>query len=210
MSYEERPDRALRFGDVVEGFVLSASRIDDPPMRLAESGRYQIEVERPRYCAVMTPCCSLRSGCVAMSPLQEVLSTFFENPCFEQDLTRINRLVRPQDALPPERWRRVSPEEQQRRLEIGPAYTLQNYFIFAPHDLLPPYTVSRRDGKTVKTNAYMVDFHRIHRVQCKKVTRPEEEALLATKVLQLSVEARSELRDKLTWFFGRIPDEDDV
>jgi len=55
----------------------------------------------------------------------------------------------------------------------------------------------------------MLDFRRIYRVECEKVANPKQ-APLETKILELSVVTRGELRDKLADYFGRIPDEDRI
>jgi hypothetical protein len=55
----------------------------------------------------------------------------------------------------------------------------------------------------------MIDFRRICRIECNEIVTPEQ-APLKTKVLQISIETRRELRDKLTWYFGRVPEEDMV
>jgi len=65
----------------------------------------------------------------------------------------------------------------------------------------------KRKGGPSETGYYMLDFRRICRIECNKVVKPEQ-APLEPKVLQISIETRGELREKLAWYFGRIPKED--
>jgi len=55
----------------------------------------------------------------------------------------------------------------------------------------------------------MIDFKQIVRVDCDKITSALQDVLKA-KVLQLSIGSRSSLRDKLSKYFARVPDEDSV
>ena len=50
-------------------------------------------------------------------------------------------------------------------------------------------------------------------MKCTMIKRPEElkpedAPIIESKVLQLSIQARSELRDKITYYYSRIPEED--
>lgn len=53
----------------------------------------------------------------------------------------------------------------------------------------------------------MVEFGRIHRVECSEFDRGKV-APSGTKLLQVSVQTRKELRHKLSEYFGRVPKED--
>jgi hypothetical protein len=56
---------------------------------------------------------------------------------------------------------------------------------------------------------YMVVFRDICRVNCKKIHR-NAVASEGTKILQLAVQTRQELRDRLVVCFGRIPAEHQI
>lgn len=206
MFYESKPQAVLRFGDVVRGYVLSAPQIDspgtNPPLR------YRVEVHSPSFAVIMSPCCSIGEHTLAISPLDAVPPQFFRNPYFANDLTNINRPMPREKAVSPEKWAKLSAEEKQERMAGGDAYALVEYFIYASHDLLPPYTVKGPEGP-LQTGYYMIDFRRICRIECNKIVKPDQ-APLETKVLQISIETRRELRDKLAWYFGRVPEEDMV
>ncbi len=191
MFYESKPQAALRFGDIVRGYVLSAPQIDSPGT--SPPVEYRLAVLSPTFAVIMSPCCSIRDRTLAISPLIEILPLFLRNPYFANDLTNINRRMPGEKALSPGRWAKLSAEEKQARMAAGDAYALLEYFIYAPHDLLPPYTVKDdKDEEGREVGHYMIDFRKICRIECNKIVTPEQ-APLETKVLQIAVDTRSEL-----------------
>jgi len=103
----------------------------------------------------------------------------------------------------------MSPEDKARRLkgEHKPYAFVEN-FVYEEHGLLKTYTVDRRAGN-IETNYYMLDFRKIYRIECDEVASPEQ-APLKTRILELSIPTRGELRDKLAHYFGREPEEDRI
>lgn len=71
------------------------------------------------------------------------------------------------------------------------------------------YTINIRDKKNIETNYYMVDFKNIFKINCKKILSSVNSPLNIKK-LQLSIQVRGELRDKLSYYYGRIPKEDKI
>jgi hypothetical protein len=55
----------------------------------------------------------------------------------------------------------------------------------------------------------MIDFANIQKVNCNKIITPEN-APLDTKCLQLSIQSRSELRNKISNYYSRKPIEDKI
>ena len=100
-------------------------------------------------------------------------------------------------------------EDRQRRFDMSKLRTFAfgDLFVYAPHGLLPRYIIDPKKGRA-ETGYYMVDFRRTCRVECATVTRKQPP--VGAKVLQLSIDARGVLRDKLADFFGRVPREDEV
>lgn len=209
MFYEDKPEKALRFGDVVRGFVLSAPRIDSPS-RTSLPDEYHIEVNTPRLTTILSPCCSIGAKTLALSPLLQVFPGFFRNPYLNQDLTNVNRPMTPEQAVPPDVWEKIPRSEKLKRLNLSKpkSYAFVHYFVYAHHDLLPQYTVHSKHGN-VETGYYMVDFRRIYRVECEKVANAKQ-APLEIKLLQLSIQTRNELREKIAEYFNRVPEEDKV
>jgi hypothetical protein len=53
----------------------------------------------------------------------------------------------------------------------------------------------------------MIDFKNSYKINCNKIKSPKD-APLNKKILQLSITSRSELREKIAYYYGRIPEED--
>lgn len=200
-------DNALRFGDVLRGYIATTPNIKEPILtQLTLNKGYNIDVNLPNFSVVLTPCCSIGHNTISLTPLIKVRNTFFDNPYLVEDLTRINREMKPQQAIPPHAWNKIPLEEKQRHLEEGYGYAFVNLFVYEKNDLFPKYTIHRK-GKNIETNYYMIDFKNTFKLNCKKIKTPKE-APLESKRLQLSKQARTELRDKIAYYYGRTPKED--
>jgi len=208
MFYESRLDKALRFGDVVSGLVLSAACVDNPNAGFKKD--YHIEVCHPEFAVILSPCCSIGDKTLALSPLLEVLPRWFTNPYFKEDLTRINRPMKPEQSVSPEVLSAMSAEDKQKRFDLSKpeSFTLVEYFIYDKHDILPSYPVESKSMEiSTETGCYMIDFRKIFRLVCKQISSAIS-APLEMKLLQLSIQARSDLREKLSGYFARKPPED--
>jgi hypothetical protein len=207
MFYEINMEPALRFGDVVRGYISADITIKQPILfHEKDDFNYKIDIELPKYSVVLTPCCSIGDSVIALAPLVRILGDFFKNPYFEKDLTNINREMEPQQALSPENWSKLTQEERIHRLGEGKKYALLNYFIYMQNDIFESYSL-----KGHEVQYYMINFKEVRRIKCPLIMRPEkmksENPIVQSKILQLSITARSELRDKIAYFF-REPAED--
>jgi len=99
MFYTRKPDRALRFGDILRGYPVTIPKVEKPILT-GNSKNYQIDVKLPAYTVVMDPSCEIREQAICLTPLIQVNKRFFDNPHFTKDLTRIKREMEPQQALP--------------------------------------------------------------------------------------------------------------
>ena len=206
MFYETQPSNALRFGDVVSGFALTAPHFETP-IPTSHPEDYKVTITFPRHSVVLSPCCSIGASTVLLSPLKPILRGWLGNPYFLEDFARINRPMTPQQVLSPEDWERLSENEKQERLEFSkPAYALVEYFVYEQHPLLPTYPYNWK-GESRQIGHYMIDFRKVHKVECPKIKSATDSPLEA-KVLQLSIDTRTQLRDKIAYYFGRTPMED--
>jgi hypothetical protein len=208
MFYEDTPEQALRFGDVLRGY-LSITPIIEEPMLGVPIKRCNIDVDLPQFCVVMDPCCRTRNKTISLTPLIKIWGTFFDNPYLEADLTRINRMMEPQQTLSSSQWDSLPQEEKTKRLAEGRAYAFFNLFVYAPHEWLPRYLASKTNGQEVGTNYYMIDFRSTYKLRCDRINSPTD-APLESKVLQLSRETRAELRDKISLYYAKVPAEDRI
>lgn len=207
MFYERDVDNALRFGDVIRGYVATTPCIEEPV--LATEGLdegYHVDIRVPRFSVILTPCCSIGEKRILLTPLLHVHGSFFDNPYFLEDLTGINRKMEPRQTVAPHVWEEFPREEREKRLEEGFAFTLLDFFIYEENDVLPRYTVHRRN-RNLETGHYMIDIRNTYRLNCDSINRPQD-APLESKCLQLSIQTRSELREKISFYYGRPPKED--
>jgi|GEM_PF-615635 hypothetical protein len=200
--YQDRMSNALRFGDILKGYIFTAPQFENPE----DLSKYIIDVSMPEYCVILSPCCSIRNNTILLAPLKKVLIDFYDNPYFKEDLTRINREMEPQETVSPDKWKKIHDEEKQRRLAEGRTYALHDYFVFSSHELLPEYPLNVR-GIEPTTGFYMIDFRDTHKVKCNLIKSPEKSPL-STKLLELTVRSREELRQKIKFYYGHPPDED--
>lgn len=209
MFYEGKPDDVLRLGDVVRGYISANPSINEPFLSSQKEYGYKIHIEQPKYCVVLTPCCSIGEGLLSLTPLIRVLGTFLKNEYFEVDLTRINRRMTAEQSFTREDWKDLAEEEKQRRTQEGIEHTLLRYFIYAENEIFPKYTLRHHEIRY-----YMIDFQNIYTVKCSMIKKDEKTCpmmpsqIIESKVLQLSVEARNELRDKIGYYYTRPPKED--
>lgn len=207
MFYEDNRDSLLRFGDILKGFILITPKIKEPFLNI-QNHQYNINIEVPSFSVIISPCCSIGEKKISLTPLIPVRKTFFENPYLDADLTRINRRMNPKDAFTPRKWEEKSPEEKARILKDDFVYSFVEFFIYEQDNLFPEYTV-RRHGETVNIRYYMIDFRNTYKIDCEKIISPSI-APLESKCLQLSIQARSELRAKIADYFARVPKEDTI
>ena len=194
-------EAALRFGDVIQGFPICFSVVDNP---LYQSD-FNITVAAPTYAVVLSPCCSIEDKKLAIAPLKQLENKIFANPYLSKDLTIINSKIPAKKSVPPIAWDKMDPGEKANRMAKGEAYVFVDKFIYAPSDLFAEYTINRRDGN-LKTRHYVVDFRDSIKISCDRINR--EYSPGAAKVLQLSVETRELMRRKIASFYQRVPDED--
>ncbi|MBM2813961.1 MAG: hypothetical protein HW421_723 [Ignavibacteria bacterium] len=211
MFYEKIPDKVLRFGDVVRGFILTNPTIKEPILpNKGINHNYKIDIEHPNFSVILTPCCSIGDGMITISPLIQIRSDFFKNSYFVKDFTNINRKMSSEQAITTEEWNNFSIDEKIKRNEEGITFALRNLFIYQDNEIFHEYTLRGRDIKY-----YMIDFRNSYKINCDKIKRPEklktvDGIVMESKVLQLSIDARKELREKIADYYSRIPIEDKI
>ena len=203
--YSDSNSGALRMGDIVRGFVLGAAKQTKPNPSPHD---YLVSLRNPDFSVILTPCCSIGHNTLSLAPLLQIIPKWLENPYFTEDLTNINREMQPEQAVSPQVWKTLGDQERQRKLRSGKAYALVEWFVFPPHQVIGQYKSKSRKGE-IEMGHYAVDFRLIFRVECEAVANTKQVPIDA-KVLELSIEARNELRFKLSSYFGRVPDEDTI
>src|SRR5450830_1235623 len=199
----------LRLGDVVTGFTCSIPHLKlhpDPSDGLGGDASLTIDVIKPQYAAVLTPCCSIGGDRLVVGPLRRIRPDWLENPYFRDNFLCINEKIDEEHLMTPEQWGRKSPEEQEAIRRQPPAWTLLEYFVYAPGGLLASYPVSYKH-QAYDTNYYIVDFRSPMLVH-HDLLADSAGHTHGEKILQLSPKARDCLRLKLAYYYSRSPQED--
>ena len=217
MFYERDFSEVLRLGDVVRGFVSTQPNITSPQLCDNEYRNLcSVDIEVPSYSVVLSPCCSIDEGVVCLSPLIELNNKIFKIPHFREDPTRINSLVEPHNSVPPSVW--DNPDFQQeklKRLAVGPTYVFLHYFVYEANAVFKPYNIAMKGEANIETSYYMIDFRKIYSLCCSMVKSKDkltdrDEPLIKSKCLELSVDTRLALREKLSFYFWRPAPEDEA
>jgi len=215
MFYEppESTDQFLRLGDVVEGYVSFSAKITEPFLSFERKvyHNYNIDIEVPTRSVVLTPCCSIEDQMISLTPLIQLRSDFLKNDYYSQDFTRINRVMAPKLAFPPDEWEKIPGGEKREIESRADGYAHISFFVYSSNELFNPYELRRQQVKH-----YMIDFRNIQTIKCaliktkeqREKSGKEEPPILKSKLLQLSVSTRKELRDKLSNYFWRSNDID--
>jgi hypothetical protein len=219
----------LRFGDVVTGYVSVTAKIKKP------FGNASIDIQIPQYSVVLDPCCDIGNGLISLSPLEEITvnPAFYENPTLQANLTLINIVGMPQTFFSPSSWNKLSNEKKTSALTAIPDYGWSSYFAYEGNPVFPEYVIekpvrfvevkdsatnlpiyeAKKEPLTVVTRYRVVNFKNIYRVSCESIVKTErlnDRSILGSIVLQLSKETRNILREKMAYYYSRIPLEDAV
>ncbi|TFH07474.1 MAG: hypothetical protein E4H14_08425 [Candidatus Thorarchaeota archaeon] len=204
LFYTDYPDNALRFGDVVKGYI-SATPVIQKPTIGGDNDGFRIEIEKPAFCVILSPSCSIRNKSISLTPLLPIRQTFFTNPIFVKDLTAINRELEPEEAIPPEAWNDIPYDKKQERLAKGRGYVFPSLFVYENHDLLPKYEIHRK-AENIMTTYYMADFTNTYRLGCEEIISPSNSPIYS-KCLQPSEQTRLELLYKIVGYYNRVSKE---
>lgn len=205
MFYITEVDKALRFGDVISGFISSIPDMKEPNLE-HKHPEYNIELSMPEFSVILSPCCSIGEATITLAPLVSVMKSFYKNPYFSEDLTRLNRQVEPEKAFDPITWENFSEEEKKLKSNEGVSFVFLDYFIYGEHEYLPRYPLKLKKIE-FDTGFYMIDFRKSYRVHCSKI-QSAEQSPYESKILQLSVDTRKQLRNKISSYYLRAPKED--
>ena len=202
MFYQDPPQKSLRFGDVVQGYVLACPNIEDWP----DNKDFIIDINRSDLCVVLTPCCSIKDCVISLAPLKKVPSDYFKNPYLADDMTRINRKMTKYDAMNQYRRTKATPEEIEEAKRSERTFQFFDKFVYEKDKRFKDYEVEMLDGTRIITSYYMINFKDFHKIKCNRILNSEKYPL-ETKLLQLSSDTRKELTEKITNYY-RLPEED--
>jgi len=192
----------LRRGDVVVGFPVSTPSLESEDA-VGRAADWKIIAQQPKHLVVLTPCCSIEDKSILLAPLTKINEPkLLSVPWLVEDFTRINQMLPLHQALAPDHYARLPMAERAAREAKGPAYPFTQLFCYAPHPLLAPY-----QSRGLNISHWQVNFTDMFKLQWKHINR-NAAVPPGTKVLELTIEARDNLRMKLAYFFNRRADED--
>lgn len=227
MTYSEFDD-VLRFGDVLKGYLSTIPKINKP-LFLGDYDDYQIEVNIHQFSVIMDPCCEIGNGTISLTPLIEIRYHWMDNPHIAENLLILNKVIKPLDAIHPRQWNSLLDERKMQLFDAEPRYQHTNYFIYDADEKLPVYEIAREyqyalidDDETGlprfqrndvsithSIRHYMIEFKNIFHLKCDKIIKDRlEEEINASKILQLSIHDRTDLRRKLAFYYITSPDEE--
>lgn len=205
MFYDNDMEKAFRFGDVLKGYITTTPSISAPFLN-QDMPTYSIDIKIDKYYSILSPCCSIGDKMISLAPLIKIKNSFINNPYLAEDLTRINRMMKPQQSVSDAIWDRFSPEEKQKRITAGKTYALVEFFIYAENTILPSYELDLKNKDNMQTGYYMIDFRDVFKIRCDAINRAKD-APFESKVLQLSTHTRGDLYGKIAFYYGgRNPD----
>ncbi|MGB5101037.1 MAG: hypothetical protein WBN94_10635 [Methanothrix sp.] len=217
MFYAETSSGRLRLGDIVTGYVTAIPKQQEPIT--SSFVNYNIDVALPLHLVVLTPCCSIGEKTLSVVPLESIIEakrkTFFKNKNYRKDMTLLNLPHLPKD------WRELGENVS---FDAGdmPLYTYDHLFFYAEDSRLPRYTVKMKsDDAKIEFEAryYLIDFRNICKIKCDCIASEDEgkpnfenllTKMMSSKILELSIDARSDLRKKIAFYFSRVPKEDQI
>lgn len=232
MFYHGSVENKLRFGDVVKGYPLVVPRIERPLIDF-KNEPYSIDVQFPQFAVVLDPCCEIGKGMISLSPLEEVVSSFWDISYLVNDMTLVNIEGMANDLVHPMVWNKFTDPQKIKALVSVPAYGYTPYFVYEGNPIFPDYRIKReskfreildtetklpkyeisRESTIYQTRHRMLCFKNIHKVGCQKIfgsEKPTDEDIQKSIVLQLSIKTRNQLRDKMAYYFGNKPKEDKI
>lgn len=230
MFYNRVTSDVIRFGDILTGFPLSSSKVDNPIRGLSDE--YDISTVIPKYSIVIDPSCSIGERKISLSPLKRIPKKLYDHPILRENIKILNEFMRPELGVHPQKWNDMSKEDKLFLLNGEVGLTNLNIFIYDNHDLLEEYDITsniiyeetvdkdgflyysiRKDEVNYTTSMYFLDFKEIYHVKCDKIidqnNRKIERQILGSKILELSSDTRKILGEKYNSYISRTINEDE-
>lgn len=235
MFYEDAIENNLRFGDVVKGFVSLIPKLNKPFGNMSiEIQNPQFSVVLDPCCEIgkgtvlLSPLEEISQQLLDIPILSADITG--------KDLILINKQQQAKDYFYPTEWNSLSAESKKDLLGDKPEFVWQSLFVYEGHYYFPTYTVKRKkkyrqviDPETglpkyeevaepvvLSISHRMINFKAIYRVNCEDITSSQKagksasDDILSSIVLRLSTENRNQLRQKMAYYFGKTPKEDET
>ena len=200
MFYTDQHSGALRFGDVVSGYILATPRIKQPVLEHGNH-EYNVEIELSQQSVILSPSCSIGDKKILIAPLRKIWPAFFDNEYLLKDLTRLNRKMERRFTHSPSAITKMDDKKKAIELTSEIVWAFVDLFIYEKNEKLPPYTITRRQNSQ-EIRYYMIDFRDATKVNCDLIVNAEKSPQNC-KILELSDATRLELSEKIQYFYKR-------
>ena len=197
MFYAEDNSGPVRQGDIFKGLVTigtdPSNFLDPSTLNREHDPCFSVNLGFG-YAAIITPCCDIeKRAYLVFSPLLPFPKSKRKNDFLNEEPTRYNIKVDPQNAVAAQQWENFTDKEKQERLLGGKVYPDFGNFVYERHkDLFSDYL--------------MIDFNFVFNISRKRLGERNEK-LIPSRVLRLSNESRKALRVKLGRYYYRDPDK---
>jgi len=196
MFYADVYTPIIRQGDVFEGLVnvgiVPSKFLTADILNKEHNPCFSVNLGFS-YAVIITPCCDIQKrDYLAFCPIIPLNEKIKQNEFFNEDPTRVNAKVKPENMVPKVAWDNFSDQEKANRMGKGKRYAFTNNFVFEKYS-------------EIFVDTMMIDFNFIFNIN-RTTLGGKNEKLLPNRILQLSSETRRTLRLKLADYFFRDPD----
>ena len=207
MFYSDSFSEAYRMGDIVSGYTeiipVYSKNKENNKLNLS------ISIVSSDFFVILTPCCSIENEIVNIVPLRKLDSKFLSSSQLIADFLLINQPIPKRSAIGDLAFSRLTPHEQLEVENALPEYAYIDKFIYDNTPYMIEYELTKKRGKndevTVTTGKYMISFKDAVKIQSSLFERSRG---VYAKVAELTPHSRQELRDKLSYYYSRVPEED--
>jgi hypothetical protein len=130
MFYSDNYSESFRLGDIITGFTDVVPAFDSEPYN------YTIKVNTHDYYAIMTPCCSIEKGVIAIASLLNLNNIYLLSEYLKKDFTRINQFMNRRQAMGELLWDMLKEPEKIKNLESPPQYEYKDILVYESNKIL--------------------------------------------------------------------------
>ena len=207
MFYSGSFSEFYRLGDIVSGYTEIIPKYSSNKSNSGLS--LSISIAPNDLFIILTPCCSIEKRVVNIAPLKCLDSNFLSSDRLIEDFLLINQPISKRVALGELIFSKLSDEDKLAYENAPITYEYIDKFIYDDHFLLKKYELTKKRGKddtiTTHTGKYMVSFKDTMKIESELFDRDKCNCV---KVAELAAISRDRLREKISFFYSRIPEED--
>lgn len=194
-------------GDIIEDFHEVIPHYD-------KNNEFSIKISNIEMFVILTPCCSIEHKEAIIVPLKKINEKLIVSEFLRDNLLLVNMPINKKISMGEQAYNKTLEkmplEEQILFRNINVSYEFCDYFVFDGNDKFKEYSLERKRGKddiiSITTRCHMISFKDAMRVNSSIFERNGT----CNKILELTPVTRKTLRDKLVFFYSRVPDEDKI